>query len=126
MFLPGSPEVDQLVTIYQEAGRVFPTTSFPVSKTELARFAEGLASIVSGDLSVDLREYQDTVLAFHARRDSITASGSANFEYTYRTQNVNFDPGLATELQAMDLQRLFLQATAPGFRQARLLAGLGF
>ena len=109
VFLPGTPEVDQLVTMYREAGRVFPTTSFPVSKAELARFAASLATSASGDLMDDLQAYQDNVLAFNTSHDSISASGSASFEYTYRTRNVNFDPGLPTEIQILDLQRLFLQ-----------------
>jgi len=108
VFLPGTPEVDQLVTMYREAGRVFPTTSFPVSKAELARFAASLATSASGDLVADLQAYQDNVLAFNTTHDSISASGSASFEYTYRTRNVNFDPGLPTEIQILDLQRLFL------------------
>jgi hypothetical protein len=109
LFLPGTPEVDQLAAIYQEAGRVFPTTSFPVSKAELSRFAASLASTANGGLATDLRAYQDKVLAFDPTRDSVSASGSAGFEYTYRTQNASFDPGLPTEFQILDLQRLFLR-----------------
>ena len=109
LFLPGTPEVDGLVAIYQDAGQVFPTTSFPVSKAELAAFADRLDSVQAPGLSDRLLGYRDTVLRLDDSHDLVSVSGAASFEYDGRTQDVQFDPGLPTALQVLDVQRLFLQ-----------------
>jgi hypothetical protein len=109
LFTPGTPEVDQLVALYHDAGRVFPVSSYPVSKAELSRFAERLAAIAPPDTDAALRAYRSQVLRFDPSHDRISASGSANFEFYFRTQNVPFDPGIAASEQSIDLQRLFLE-----------------
>jgi hypothetical protein len=108
LFLAGSPEVDRLSAIYREAGRVFPTTSFPVSKAELSDFADDLGAGANAALAAELDEYRSSVLGFGRSHDSISASGSANFEYDYRTRDVTFDPALDPRLEILDVQRLFL------------------
>ena len=85
----------------------FPTTSFPVSKAELSRFAAMLAAGANDSVAQDLSEYRRTTLKFETDHDSISAIGDVNLQYTYRSQNVSFDPGLPTELQVMDFHRLF-------------------
>jgi hypothetical protein len=109
LFLPGTPEIDRLVAIYRDAGRVFPTTSFPISKTELASIADNLDSITTPGLSDELKSYRDTILKLDPAHDLVSAYGAAGIEYDYRSQNVNFDPGLADALQILDVQRFFLQ-----------------
>jgi hypothetical protein len=107
LFMQGAAEVDRLSDIYARAGRTFPTTSFPVSKAELSRFADMLAAGANDSITRDLNEYRGTTLQFETNHDSIAATGEVNLEYTYRSQNVSFDPGLPTELQILDFHRLF-------------------
>ena len=107
LFMQGAAEVDRLSEIYTRAGRAFPTTSFPVSKAELSRFADMLAAGANDGIAQELNEYRRTTLKFETDHDSISAIGDANLQYAYRSQNVSFDPGLPTELQVLDFHRLF-------------------
>jgi hypothetical protein len=118
IFLPGTPPVDTLVALFQDAGMAFPTSSFPVSKAELARFADALALRAPAELRQAIQDYRDVTLRDDRTHDRVSALGNASFLYTYRSQDVPFDPGLPPELQTLDIQRLFLEAPA--------LAGFGF
>ena len=126
LFMPGAAEVDQLAQIFVSAGRVFPTTSFPVSKAELARFSDMLSANTNDRTAQDLDKYRRETLRFEADRDTVTAVGGANFEYSGRTHNVSFDPGLPTELQALDLHRLFLDRLPLGALQLDYARDAGF
>jgi hypothetical protein len=108
LFMPDTLEVESLSAIYSHAGRVFPTTSYPVSKAELSAFADMLAAHASDRTSQELESYRNEVLRYQAEEDTIAVHAAGSFEYTYRSQNVQADPGLPTELQVMDLHRLFL------------------
>ena len=109
IFLPGTPEVDQLVALYQKCGRVFPTTSFPVSKGELERLAAALQERAPDQLRSAIAAYRSTVLQYDPDHDYVSASVSAALEYYYRSQDVQLDPGFThPELESLDVERLFL------------------
>jgi hypothetical protein len=126
LFMQDAAEVDQLAVIFVKAGRVFPTTSFPVSKAELARFADILAANADDRTAQDLSEYRLQTLKFDTDQDWLATVGKANFEYTYRTQNISFDPGLHPELQVLDLRRLFLDRLPLGALQLDYARDAGF
>lgn len=42
LFMPGDPEVDQLLTLYNSAGHVFPDASWPISLADLDEYAARL------------------------------------------------------------------------------------
>ena len=107
LFLPGSPEVEKLASLYREAGRSFPTTSFPLSKAELARFADELRAGGTRVPGASLDDYLADTLRLDQAHDHISAFGAASLAYSYRSQNHSMDPGLPTELQAMGFHRLF-------------------
>jgi hypothetical protein len=118
IFMPGTPPVDRLVALFQDAGMAFPTSSVPVSKAELARFAQTLAARAPATFRQAIQDYQADTLRDDRTHDRVSAMGDAAFQYTYRSSDVPFDPGLPDVLQVLDIQRLFLDA-AP-------LAGFGF
>jgi hypothetical protein len=118
IFMPGTPPVDRLVALFADAGMAFPTSSFPVSKAELARFAATLAARAPAALRDAIQDYQAVTLRDDRTHDRISAEGNAAFQYTYRSSDVRFDPGLPETAQALDIQRLFLDAPP--------LAGFGF
>jgi len=108
VLMPGAPEVHDLVTLYQRAGRVFPVTSFPVAKAELDGLAARLFAEAPSSLSTEVQAYRTEILRYDPSRDRVSASASANLEYYYRTQDVNMEPGLPTTEQYEDFERLFL------------------
>jgi hypothetical protein len=114
LFMPGTPEVDQLASLYQQAGRVFPVSSYPVSKAELSLNADRLEQTAPMDLCSALQSYRTRVLRFDPSKDRISASASASFESYYRTQNVSMDPGRSASEQFLDLRRLFLDRAPLG------------
>ncbi|MGA2477373.1 MAG: hypothetical protein ABSG63_01325 [Spirochaetia bacterium] len=105
--MPGTPELDSLTEIFARAGRVFPTTSYPVSKAELSRFADMLAENASDRTAEELASYRTDILKYDTETGVISVDAAGSFEYTLRSQNVNFDPGLPAEWQVLDFHRLF-------------------
>jgi hypothetical protein len=116
IFMPGAPEVDTLIGLYQQYGRIFPTSSFPISKGELDHWSRTLAESAPSS-SDEIKAYRDTILRMDPMADHISADAEASLQYFYRSQNVSFDPGLDRSLQAIDFQRLFLDEL-PFFRLA--------
>ena len=108
VLMPGTSEVDELFALYQQAGRAFPETSFPIAKGELDALSAQLISAASPELLPRIQAYRTEVLHYAPSRDRISASASTDFEYYYRTQNVSMEPGLPAAEQYQDLQRLFL------------------
>jgi len=57
-YYPGTAQVEQLELLYNEAGRVFPVASYPISKPSLARHAEALLETAKKEsLREALRDY---------------------------------------------------------------------
>lgn len=122
-FMPGEPEIDDLRSIYQEAGKLFPTTDFPLSKDRLAAYAENLRrKAVPPHVQELLDEYLE---ALDYAPDQLTLSVPLRltYEHYFRTKEEWLDFNrLFTNLDPFfDVRMSFAKEDKAGFDVYALL-----
>lgn len=83
-YVGGSPLVDELIVLYSQAGRVFPTASFPVDKAELRSYAADLRrDAESREIRAEIDRYL-TRLAYRPEENEVVSEESLAYEHYLR------------------------------------------
>ncbi|MDY7029886.1 MAG: hypothetical protein SVR04_16465 [Spirochaetota bacterium] len=83
-YVGGSPLVDELIALYSQAGRVFPTASFPVDKAELHAYAADLRrDTESSEIRAEIDRYLEG-LAYRPEEAEVVSEESLAYEHYLR------------------------------------------
>ena len=91
LFMPGTDEVDELISLYSGAGRVFPSYSFPISRRKLIDLTDNLLDM---KLPVSVKARTEILLSeLSVGEDNSVAEldWHAGYEHYLRTKDIEFD-----------------------------------
>ena len=87
-YVGGSPLVEELIALYSQAGRVFPTASFPVDKDELHSYASELRrDTESREIRTGIDRYLER-LAYRPEENEVVSEESIAYEHYFRGDSI--------------------------------------